>query len=1037
MWLYKLLASIFKNRTLLETADYIIGHFDYIREAMRKVGNNQLINSQRALMKSNHQLQKVLKEIREVNNTIAVLERDQLTNLYRASAFYYKAKKRMDEEPDEEFDIIVLDISNFKLVNEIFGRQSGDRLLKSFALFMVGIEDTELGVLARVASEDNKRQLEIIRLIIKKGSKMEKNKYERYTEKIKSMDAVFEKLTLLEQATDEKEFDLRIPCLLEEVGEYTQSERVYIFDWASPKKDRYHNTFEWCKEGVSSQKDLLQDISIDLMPHWQAKFNKGQSIMIPDVEVLKDTMPSEYQLLKMQGIHSEIAVPIFSNGKLNGFIGLDNPELNFLEMSTKLVSDVGIHLSYMRENKKIMQKLQERQERLEREKHFLDALCIDYTSVYYCDLIEDTIKPIKEDERTHGAVITALSNTEKQSYKERIRFYYDNYVIKETAVDFLEKLSASYLMEHLSIEDRLCYRYNASTNAAGHRCFEVQIARVHAKHEGFQIVMGYRYTDDIIMSVAEMSHELLYSRSVMQALGEYYMSVIYVDLKHDIIQVAKVEDGYIDKFLNKKNNKILGYDEALKTYIRYYVVSEDQEDVFNNFNREVLSNKFKNSTHFTMRYNCSTNTGELFCVEAHVSKVKSNVLKNSVVIGFRNVEELVQKERKQIKLMSQALEGAKRADEAKNNFLLRMSHDIRTPLNGIIGIIDMSERFPEDVEFLKRNRKKAKDAARYLMSLINDVLDMSKLQDETTVLLHEPFDIIELLDDVVILSKMRGQEMKIKIESDKCVNLKYKKLYGSPLHIRRIFMNLMSNAIKYNKYEGIVKCSSKMIDETKDHVTYEFTIEDTGIGIDTSFKKHIFDPFEKENSEDFSSYHGMGLGMPIAKKLLDLMDGEIRVESEKNVGSKFTVTMTFEIAPDLTNDVIEDGNISGMKILLVEDNELNKEVAQFILEDAGALVDTAEDGMQAMDAFVVSKVGEYDVILMDIMMPHMDGIETTNLIRSLEREDAKKVAIIAMTANAFSDDVYKSKNAGMNEHLSKPLDSEKMLKVISRYRKRE
>ena len=147
--------------------------------------------------------------------------------------------------------------------------------------------------------------------------------------------------------------------------------------------------------------------------------------------------------------------------------------------------------------------------------------------------------------------------------------------------------------------------------------------------------------------------------------------------------------------------------------------------------------------------------------------------------------------------------------------------------------------------------------------------------------------------------------------------------------------------------------------------------------------------------------------------------------------------MTFEIAPDLTNDVIEDGNISGMKILLVEDNELNKEVAQFILEDAGALVDTAEDGMQAMDAFVVSKVGEYDVILMDIMMPHMDGIETTNLIRSLEREDAKKVAIIAMTANAFSDDVYKSKNAGMNEHLSKPLDSEKMLKVISRYRKRE
>ena len=867
---------------------------------------------------------------------------------------------------------------------------------------------------------------------------MERTKYERYTEKIKSMDLVFEKLTLLEQATNEKEFDERIPFLLEEVGEYTQSERVYIFDWVSPKKDRYYNTFEWCKEGVTPQRDLLQDISIDLMPYWQDKFNQGQSIMISDVEAIKEIMPLEYNLLKMQEIHSEIAVPIFSNKTLNGFIGLDNPELNFLEMSTKLVSDVGIHLSYMRENKKIMHKLQERQERLEREKHLLDALCIDYSSVYYCDLIEDTIKPIKEDARTNGATITALSNTEKQSYKERVRFYYDNYVIKETAIDFLEKLSASYLMEHLSSEDRLCYRYKAATNAAGHRCFEVQVARVHAKNEGFQIVMGYRYTDDVIMSMDEMNHELLYSHSVMQALGEYYMSVIYVDLKHDIIQVAKVEEGYIEKFLNKKSNTVFGYDKALKTYIRYYVVSEDGEDVFDNFNRQALTKKLQNNTQFTMRYNCSNDGEESFCVEAHVVKIKSEVLRNSVVIGFRNVEDLVQKEKKQIKIMQQALESAKRAEQTKNDFLLRMSHDIRTPLNGIVGIIDMSDRFPTDIKFLKKNRKKARDAARYLMSLIDDILDMSKLEYGETVLLHEPFDLMELLEEVDYLSRMRGQEMKIKIVSDGGENLKYKKLYGSPLHIKRIFMNLMSNAIKYNKYEGTVRCSSKIIYETKDHVTYQFTIEDTGVGIDTSFKKNIFDPFEKENLADFSANHGMGLGMPIVKKILDLMGGKIQVESEKNIGSKFTVTMTFEIVPDLVDmNLIEDGNISGMNILLVEDNELNQEVAKFILEDAGAFVDTAEDGMQAMDAFVVSKEGYYDVILMDIMMPHMDGIETTNLIRSLERDDAKKVAIIAMTANAFSDDVYKSKNAGMNEHLSKPLDSEKMLKVISRYRKRE
>ena len=540
------------------------------------------------------------------------------------------------------------------------------------------------------------------------------------------------------------------------------------------------------------------------------------------------------------------------------------------------------------------------------------------------------------------------------------------------------------------------------------------------------------------MDAEEMSHELMYSHSIIQALSEYYMSVIYVDLKHDVIQVAKVEEGYIERFLNKKCDKILRYDEALKAYIRYYVVSEDQEEVFTTFNRKSLIKRMKSNTQFTMRYNCSKDGNDRFCVEVYVVKIKSQDLKDSIVIGFRNVEDLVQKEKNQMKIMSQALESAKRANEAKSDFLSRMSHDIRTPLNGIIGIIDMSERFPDDTQFLKRNRKKAKIAAKYLMSLIDDVLDMSKLEEGKIVLLHEPFDIIELLEDVFSLAEIRGEEMKIKIKSDKGVNLKYKKLYGSPLHVRRIFMNLMSNAVKYNKYEGTVECYSRIVNETKDHVTYEFTIEDTGIGMDPSFRKHIFEAFSKEDSTDFSSYHGTGLGMPIAKKLLDLMGGTIQVESQKNVGSKFIVTMTFEIAPDfLQDELIEDGNVSGMKILLVEDNKLNQEVAQFILEDAGAKVDTAEDGMQAMDAFVTSKVGEYDVILMDIMMPHMDGIETTNLIRNLEREDAKNVVIIAMTANAFSDDVYKSKKAGMNEHLSKPLDSEKMLKVISRYKRRK
>ena len=577
---------------------------------------------------------------------------------------------------------------------------------------------------------------------------------DKYKKQVMDMDSIFAKLAMMNQAETEEELNARIPMLLEEIGKYTHSERVYIFDWTSPDQKSYSNTFEWCRDSRNPlQYRKQKEVSVQELPYWQKRFEQGESIMISNLEEAQNAMPFECDFLRRQGISTEIAVPIISHNRLNVFLGLDNPETEFLDMSTKLMQDVGVHISYIRETQK-----------------------------------------------------------------------------------------------------------------------------------------------------------------------------------------------------------------------------------------------------------------------------------------------LIQKERDQMKLMAQALEEAQRANAAKSEFLSRMSHDIRTPLNGIIGIIDMNDRCPEDVEQMKVNRSRAKTAANYLMSLLNDVLEMSKLQDGSVVLMHEEFDIVDIITEMIALVQVRGKEKKIEIVTEIADNMRHCKVYGSPAHVRRILVNLLTNAIQYNHYEGMVKFKARVAMEDAARIEYEFIVEDNGVGMEADFIAHIFEPFVQEAMDVRSNYQGTGLGMPITKNLLDLMGGSIYVESQKNVGSIFTVTIPFEkVATDACEDFMKMENgipdIQGMQILLAEDNDLNRDIVKFILEDAGAKVCAVSDGHQAVDAYLDAPENTYDVILMDVMMPNIDGLEATRIIRGQKRKDARTVGIVALTANAFTEDMRRTKAAGMNEHLTKPLNSEKMLRTIARYRR--
>ena len=384
-----------------------------------------------------------------------------------------------------------------------------------------------------------------------------------------------------------------------------------------------------------------------------------------------------------------------------------------------------------------------------------------------------------------------------------------------------------------------------------------------------------------------------------------------------------------------------------------------------------------------------------------------------------------------------AAKKAEAANEAKTEFLHRMSHDIRTPINGICGLVNMADHCADDMEKQTEYRTKVKEASNLLLELVNDVLDMSKLESGEIVLEEIPFNLSSISREVFVVIEQMAAEQNIQIEWEK-KEITHLDFIGSPGYVKRVMMNILSNAVKYNRKNGHIYISCREIPSGQPEMTtIEFVCRDTGIGMTDEFQKHIFEPFAQEHAGSRTKFAGTGLGMPIAKKLIETMGGTITFESENGAGTTFVIRIPFKI--DLNSDKreekkdVSDGkSIKGMHILLAEDNELNMEIAEFVLQNGGADVTKAWNGQEAVELFRKSGPGGFDVILMDIMMPVMNGYEAAKMIRSLDRKDAKVVPIIAMTANAFTEDRLKAKEAGMDEHIAKPVDVKLLVKVISR-----
>ena len=413
--------------------------------------------------------------------------------------------------------------------------------------------------------------------------------------------------------------------------------------------------------------------------------------------------------------------------------------------------------------------------------------------------------------------------------------------------------------------------------------------------------------------------------------------------------------------------------------------------------------------------------------------------------GYRaDLAQRKQEQEKDEKSKAELLRAAKKAEaanEAKTEFLQRMSHDIRTPINGICGMINVADHYADNMEKQTECRAKIKKTSHLLLELINEVLDMSKLESDEVVLEEIPFNLNSIFEEILGVIEHMAAEQNIRIIWEE-KEVTHWNLIGSPVHVKRILMNILSNAVKYNKENGYVYISCREIPSKQTAMTtLEFVCRDTGIGMAEAFQKRIFEPFAQEHAGSRTKFAGTGLGMPITKKLVEKMGGTISFESKEGTGTTFVIRIPFQIDADMKDrtetEEKTETSIQGLHVLLTEDNELNMEIAEFVLQNEGAVVTKAWNGQKAVDIFRKNRPGEFDVILMDIMMPVMNGYEAAKMIRSLDREDAKVIPIIAMTANAFTEDKMRAKEAGMDEHIAKPVDGKLLVKVINELVKRD
>ena len=673
---------------------------------------------------------------------------------------------------------------------------------------------------------------------------------------------------------------------------------------------------------------------------------------------------------------------------------------------------------------------------VDREKLILDTLCQDFQSFFYLDFEQKMVSVTKSNDETVLFLDNGRTSGDFDVYRAKLRECFDRYVDQESAPDFVQALDPERLQSRLLRERKLVYRFCAVTNSGRRRHLEVFAALTDDDAGG---VVGFRVIDKIVAE-EKRKHMLLDEQTrVISALSQEYTTVWLVSGMGE--EITKYRDSGRDNVAREDayfSTQNISYDDVLERYLRIYVCDEYKEEFARKVRYDVVRREIRRQPVYSVIFKRDyRGVHEYFQISFTAAGDADGT---DFVVGFKNVNELVREERQRNELLAEALSEAECANRAKTQFFNNMSHDIRTPMNAIVGFTSLALSHLNDREKVEGYLKKISTSSEHLLSLINDVLDMSRIESGRVSIEEKSLDLSELLSSIATIIQPVAEAKKLRFLVD-VADVAGVRVVSDKLRLTQILLNLLSNGVKFTESGGELRLRVRQ--ETgapEGYVRYRFVVADTGIGISKEFQNHIFESFSREQTAQVGGIQGTGLGLAITKKVVDMMGGTIRLESEEGRGSEFDVRLTFRLAaepaasggeaalPDRARKAFAP---EGKTILLVEDNELNQEIAVAILEEAGFRVEVASDGSVAVEKMGGADAGRFDAILMDVRMPVMDGYEATRRIRAMEAPACKGIPIIAMTANAFEEDRRAAIAAGMNGHLSKPIDVKLLMETLS------
>ena len=809
--------------------------------------------------------------------------------------------------------------------------------------------------------------------------------------------------------------DQSLEVLLEHLGKALHGERTYIFEQNASGGD--DNTYEWAAEGVKPEKENLQNVPAEVCASWYRNFSISRHIVIENLENIRETDPLQYENLEKQGIHSLVVVPLYDGKKIIGFYGVDNPPAKSLEYASNMLQTAAYFIVSSLKRRNLVRELQKRSYNV------LHALSVDYLGIYQVNFDTGECDIYRSSEGLGMDWAAAFQD----GYQTAMERYISEYVVPQDQERLRAMTKKDYVLAQLRMKKKFSVRYQVKDSSSGLKHLEIHFSATEKTKEENSAIFAQRDVNAVVEQ--EEKYKLEARRSLEDILEGARTGIWTIEL----------EDGCLPRMYADRTMRILlGLSEEVgpeECYRHWFErIEPDYVEMAQEAVREILES---GRSEVIYPWNHPT-LGKIYVRCGGVSD-KTFKKPGACLNGYhQDITETMMTRKKQEQSIMELLERVRQANSAKSEFLSHMSHDLRTPINGILGMLGILEKSQEDLERQKECRKKIRVSTEHLLSLVNDVLLVSKLESGRPAAVEEPFDLCTALEDCITIQSPIAQERGISLELEMS-GLRHSKVIGNPLHLKQILMNVIDNALKYNRPNGSVFVRAEETAFQDGIVSFRFTIEDTGIGIGEEFKKHIFDIFTQEHQSARTNYNGVGLGMSIVKKLVDQMKGTVEIDSQIGKGSMVRITLSVRADETRSEQILheeqsEQGDIAGMRVLLVEDNEINCEIVEYMLSEAGAGVVIANDGKAAVDAFTASVPGTFDCILMDLMMPVMSGYEAARVIRGLNRKDAESVPIIALSANAFEEDIALAKDAGMNEHLAKPVDTREMFRVMNRLR---